>query len=154
VKARVAEMPLAFAPARPSDDAGIRQMLIAGGLPASDLTERHLAHFFVCRADDSIVGTVGIEPAADVALLRSLAVAPAYRANGLGAALVQLAEAHAATLGATDVYLLTTSAERFFAMRGYRSIPRDSAPQGVRATTEFATICPATAICMTKRLSR
>jgi amino-acid N-acetyltransferase len=87
-----------------------------------------------------------------VALLRSLVVAPAHRDQGLGAALVRHAEAHARSRGARAVYLLTTTAETFFERQGYAAADRAQAPQAIRATREFADICPASSAFLVKLL--
>ena len=50
-------------------------------------------------------------------------------------------------------YLLTTTAEDFFARRGYVRIARDEAPETIRATREFADICPAGSAIMRKVLA-
>lgn len=145
-------MGFTFGAARPSETAAIRELLAASSLPTSDLTPGHMEHFFVCRTGSSVVGTVGIEPSGDVALLRSLTVSLACRGNGLATRLLRTMEAHAAGRGVKALYLLTTAAERFFAARGFRVIPRDNAPAAIRATTEFSTLCPSSSVCMTKRL--
>jgi N-acetylglutamate synthase-like GNAT family acetyltransferase len=49
--------------------------------------------------------------------------------------------------------LLTETAETFFRRLGYTVIERDQAPSAVASSAEFRTLCPATAVCMTKRLS-
>jgi amino-acid N-acetyltransferase len=140
-----------FGSARSADEAAIRQLLVECGLPTSDLTAELLVNFLACRADGRVIGVVGIEPAGDAALLRSLAVAPGRRGCGVGRELVQRAEAQARALGAEAVYLLTTTADRFFAALGYRTVARESAPASVRATAEFSSLCPSTSVCMTNR---
>ena len=76
-----------------------------------------------------------IEPANDpTALLRSLAVRADARGSGLGADLLAHAESQAAALGVDALYLLTTTAERFFAARGYATTTRDAAPPEIQAT--------------------
>jgi amino-acid N-acetyltransferase len=141
---------LVYRSAGSADEAAIRQLLAECGLPTSDLTVVLLVNFLVCRADGRVIGVVGVEPAGDAALLRSLAVAPGWRGCRVGRELVQRAEAHARGLGAEAVYLLTMTADRFFAALGYRTIARESAPASVRATAEFANLCPSTSVCMTK----
>ena len=143
---------LAYGAARPDDEPAIKALLAEGGLPTSDFTPELLAHFMVCRAADRVVGVAGLQVAGQAALLRSLAVSPGERGLGIGKELVRRAEAHARELGVDELYLLTTSAERFFAARGYRAVARESPPDAVRATAEFANLCPASSICMTKRL--
>jgi amino-acid N-acetyltransferase len=141
------------AAARASDLTAIRELLAASGLPGEDLTPAHLDSFWVQRDATGLVGVVGIEVRGRAALLRSLAVRGDGRGHGLGAALVAHAESRAAALGADTVYLLTTTAERFFAARGYAVTPRAVAPPEIQATAEFAELCPSSSICMTKRVA-
>lgn len=137
--------------ARPSR-AAVVPILEAAELPSSDLTDAHMEHFFYCGPAAAPIGLVGVEFCGDDALLRSLAVAAAHRTRGLGAALVARAERHARACGARSVFLLTTTAVSFFDRRGYVVAARDSAPPAVRATGEFANVCPATAVLMVKQL--
>lgn len=131
---------------------GALRLLESAGLPASDLGHAHLEHFFFIGSASAPTGLVGLEPYGDCALLRSLVVAPSARADGAGTALVEHAESHARSLGVRDVYLLTTTAEGFFARLGYMRIGRESAPGAVRATREFSEICPAGSAFMVKHL--
>lgn len=139
--------------ARPAQLAAVKALVAASGLPSEDLTAEHLRHFWVWTDAAAIVGVVGLEPRGREALLRSLAVREDRRGGGIGGRLAALAESEAAVLGIDTLYLLTTSAERFFAARGYAVIPRDATPPAIRDTAEFAGICPSSAICMTKRLA-
>jgi N-acetylglutamate synthase-like GNAT family acetyltransferase len=50
------------------------------------------------------------------------------------------------------MYLLTTTAAGFFERRGYVAAARESAPAEIRATREFADICPASSAFMVKHL--
>ncbi len=59
---------------------------------------------------------------------------------------------HARSQGVRDVYLLTTTAEDFFARRGYVRIGREKAPRTIRSTREFADLCPASSAFMVKHL--
>jgi len=144
---------LRFEAAHATDESAIRKLVEACGLPTSDLTAAHLAQFFVCRTPDGVVGSVGLELAGESALLRSLAVEQSHRGLGIASELVRVAETHAATSGGTAVYLLTTTAEKFFAARGYQTIRRDAAPPAMQATLEFAAVCPSASVCMAKRLA-
>jgi amino-acid N-acetyltransferase len=67
-------------------------LLEAEGLPASDLTEAHLEHFFFTGTDGAPSALVGLEIRGEYALLRSLVVSAAARSQGLGSALVLHAE--------------------------------------------------------------
>jgi len=133
-------------------EADVRRLLAAAELPAADLCAPHLAHFFGCGPRQAPLGVCGVELHGDDALLRSLAVDARARGRGCGKALVAALEAHAREQGARRIYLLTTTAPRFFAGLGYRIVARDAAPARVRATPEFAALCPASAVCMVKAL--
>jgi amino-acid N-acetyltransferase len=130
----------------------VQTLLRQSQLPASDLTNAHLEHFIGCGSDESLAGVVCVEPYPPIALLRSLAVATAERDRGVGKRLLAEAERHAREHAVNEIYLLTTAAERFFANAGYERIDRDAAPQAIRATREFADLCPASAALMRKRL--
>ena len=146
-------MTAAFPPihARP-DPATVRALLAAAGLPVADLTAAHLDDFWGCGESPDLIGVIGLEGYGTVALLRSLAVAPAWRGRGLGSALLAHAEQVAHQRGVSALYLLTTTAGAFFTRRGYVRIPREAAPPALRQTAEFAALCPASAACLTKAL--
>jgi len=129
-------------------------LLRAQGLPAEDLTAAHLEHFFFAGNGSAPIGLVGIEIYGSQALLRSLAVARGERRRGLGTALVRHAEDHAARHGATNLFLLTTTAEEFFGRLGYARIERTKAPLSIQQTREFSGLCPASSAFMTKQLLR
>jgi amino-acid N-acetyltransferase len=127
-------------------------LLAAASLPTEDLTESHCEHFFYCGPREAPEGLVGLELFGDVALLRSLVVSAARRGSGAGSQLLAHAEQHARALGVKRLYLLTTSAESFFANRGYMRAPRAAAPDAIRTTREFSGLCPASSAFMSKQL--
>lgn len=129
-----------------------RALLASANLPTADLTEAHCETFFYCGPTDAPAGLVGLEVLGDVALLRSLVVAPAGRNSGSGSALVKHAEEFARGRGVRRIYLLTTTAEVFFTRHGYAATSRDAAPAAIKATREFAGICPASSAFMSKQL--
>jgi amino-acid N-acetyltransferase len=137
--------------AHPPLEVAVR-LLAAANLPTADLTAAHCEHFFIAGPLAQPTGLIGLELFGDVALLRSLVVIPEKRGTGAGSALLGHAEAHARSQGVRALYLLTTTAEPFFAQRGYQHTPRDSAPAAIRATREFAGICPASSAFMTRTL--
>ena len=132
----------------------ITTLLSDCGLPFEDLADEHLEHFFGCGEEDSPRGVVGLEIYGSVALLRSLAVAQSARGLGCGRTLVATAEHHARARGVKEIFLLTTSAGPLFEALGYEVAPRESAPEAIRATSEFSTVCPASATFMRKPLGR
>lgn len=129
-------------------------LLADARLPTEDLTEEHCRHFFSFGPDASPDGLVGLELFGECALLRSLVVTEKLRGSGAGSRLLAHAEQHARSQGVVNLYLLTTTAERFFATRGYTRAPRESAPAAIRATREFSGICPASSAFMVKPLRK
>jgi amino-acid N-acetyltransferase len=125
-------------------------LLAAVGLPSSDLTEAQLEHFIFSGPRDAPTGLVGLELYDRVALLRSLAVAAHAQRSGLGSELLEQAEGYAYARGIRALYLLTTTAQRFFESRGYRLTSRETCPAAIRSTSEFASLCPASSALLVK----
>lgn len=138
-------------PCPPQDK--VRDLLAACSLPFSDLQPAHFQHFFGCGAWDAPQGVVGVELHGKAGLLRSLAVSEAARGQGCGTNLVKQAEAHAAANGVQSLYLLTTTAERFFEALGYARMQRAAVPEAIQRTSEFSRLCPASAVIMVKHLA-
>ncbi len=125
----------------------VRALLAQCGLPTADLAVARPA-LLGLRDAAGLRGVVGVEALGEVGLLRSLAVRPDQRGNGLGQRLTDAAEAWAGVHGVRELFLLTTTAAPFFAGRGYAVVDRAVVPQQIRTTTEFAGICPSTAVVM------
>jgi amino-acid N-acetyltransferase len=136
---------------RPPRSAAVA-LLLAQGLPASDITDEHLEHFFFMGSDGSPTGLVGLEIYGTDGLLRSLVVPDNARTQGVGSALVRHVEDYATSHRVSALYLLTTTAESFFERRGYRRVERTEAPPAIQSTPEFASLCPASSAFMLKRL--
>lgn len=132
--------------------AAARALLESANLPVADLTDAHMEHFFYSGSADAPSGLVGLELCGSDALLRSLAVTLEHRGLGLGAALATYAEEDARLRGVRAIYVLTTTAEEFFRRRGYSAADRATAPAAIRATREFADICPASSAFLVKLL--
>jgi amino-acid N-acetyltransferase len=131
---------------------GVQTLLEGASLPTSDLADVDLRNFFFAGPRDAPIGLVGLQIAAPDALLRSLVVDVKFRSAGLGSQLVARAEEYARSRGVRSIYLLTTTAERFFSARGYKCLDRSTVPDSIRTTREFAEVCPATSAVMLKRL--
>jgi amino-acid N-acetyltransferase len=146
------ETPLAhIRPATSGDLPRVERLLTASDLPLSGVREA-LKDFVVAESNGDIVGVAGLEVCCDDALLRSVAVAPEWRSRGLGRALVTRAVAEAEARGLRALYLLTTTAERYFPSLGFKKIGRDDVPAEVKATEEFTSACPASATVMSRSL--
>ena len=136
--------------AAPTDLAGIDALLRGAGLPSSGVSE-HLDTFVVFESGGSIAGVGGLEICGSDALLRSLAVAPAFRGRGVAASICDRLEAIAASRGIEQLYLLTETAEQYFVKRGYAVTARPEAPSAIASTEEFTMLCPQSAIMMRRR---
>lgn len=136
-----------------ADLEAVRHLLADCGLPTEDLRPAHLKHFLLCRMGEHLVGSVGLELLHDIALLRSLAVMKDRRGRKIGSQLWAHARDLAIASGITRLYLLTTTAETLFAQWGFRRVAREDAPPALRDTTEFTSLCPASAALMTIELA-
>jgi len=130
-----------------------KRLLSDAKLPAVDITAEQLIHFFGCWSEEELVGVIGLEFYGNVALLRSLVVAPSRQGWGFGPALVAHAEEYAATHGVRAIYLLTTTAEEYFKLLGYSRARREEAPAAIRGTEEFAHLCPISSAFMVKYIT-
>ena len=120
-------------------------------LPLDGLAE-HIGTAWSLRAGTTDVGGAALEVYADGALLRSVAVDPAVQNQGVGRQLTLAALSLAADLHVPAVYLLTTTAERFFPRFGFERIARADVPASVQSSVEFRSACPSTAVVMRKQL--
>ena|SRR5436309_706765 len=133
--------------ARSEDSEDILALLERTQLPLDGLRD-HLATTIVVRQDGRVVGSAALELYQGAALLRSVAVDPGLQGRGLGCALTEAALRLARERGVAEVYLLTTTAATFFPKFGFRETSRDAVPEAVKASVEFTTACPASAVVM------
>jgi amino-acid N-acetyltransferase len=125
----------------------VSALLIENALPLDGVSQS-LSGFLVAEDGDRIVGVAGVEDCGEYGLLRSAAVAPDARNQGIGRKLVEQLIAHAKDDGRRGLYLLTTTAADYFPSFGFAETTRDSVPESVRATKEFTEACPASATVM------
>ena len=138
--------------AQPDDERAVEALLTQAKLPLDGVHDA-LPCFIVAEDAGDIVGVAGIEVCGvngEHALLRSVAVAPAWQARGLGRALVKRTIAEAEGRGVKALYLLTTTAERYFPSFGFEITARESVPDDVQATGEYGHACPASATVMVR----
>jgi amino-acid N-acetyltransferase len=133
--------------ARPGDTGEIEELLKASGLPVEG-AGAHVEHFFVARDGGSLAGVIGLELYGADGLLRSLAVRGSDRSKGIGSGLYLRLVEEARALGVRRLVLLTTTAEAYFALRGFRKIGRESVKGALRESAEFRGACPDSAVCM------
>ena len=144
-----------IARAQSGDWPTIVSLLQGAGLPTDDLQLTNVDEFYVGHnGDERVAGAIGLQSLGELGLLRSLVVHGSARGRGLGQELVARLESDASSLGLRELWLLTIDAQDFFARLGYAQCDRDSAPDAVRQTDEFSSLCPDTAYVMVKRLDK
>jgi amino-acid N-acetyltransferase len=141
---------VAFRPAARADWPAIEALLRDAGLGVEDAAV-HLDRFIVGTDGAGLVTVGGFEPCGADALLRSIAVAGRACGHGHGSALHHVLGA-ARDAGHANAYLLTQTAERFFARHGFDPVTRDAAPEPIRQTRQFTSLCPASASLMARSL--
>jgi amino-acid N-acetyltransferase len=145
-------MAITYQPAQQAESPATKTLLKKCDLPADDI-DLHLPNFFTAKSDDGrIIGVVGLEVYGRAGLLRSMAVEPDFRKQGIARALNERIFTKARLLGLHELYLLTITAVEYSSRLGFSRIERDSVPQSILNTAEFRTLCPKTAVCFYKRM--
>lgn len=139
-------------PLRAGERDALALALVKAGLPADDVDAPGRLFFRFETVNQLLAGYGGLEVLGDIALLRSVVTLPPLRRRGIGRAIVLGLETEAALRRCDAVYLLTTDAQEFFGKLGYRKCARAGVPAAIRGTTQFATLCPATADVLVKRI--
>ena len=139
--------------AAPSEKDAIAALLRARRLPSAGF-EEHLGNFIVAEQDGAIRACAGFEQHNPYALVRSTAVAEKAAGGGLGTALANELERRMSAFGIPSAFLLTDTAGGFWENLGYRTVPRETAPEALRSSEEFKGACPESAVLMVKNLER
>ena len=130
----------------------VEGLLSANDLPLDGVKE-HFSSFVVAEDNGEIAGAIGLEKFGSVALLRSAVVSPKYRGGGIGRRLVEQVLKRASDEGIEELFLLTTTAEKYFPRFGFSPTVRSAVPAAVTASAEFQGACPDSAVVMTRRIT-
>lgn len=133
-----------------SDFPAVEKLLLASKLPVEGVKD-NFSTFIVADEEGAITGAIGFERYGSAALLRSAVVSPANRGTGVGRRLVERLLQRANEEGINDVYLLTTTAEKYFPRFGFTATTPSAVPESVKASAEFRGACPDTAVVMSRR---
>jgi amino-acid N-acetyltransferase len=128
-------------------DARFVSALKEAGLPACT----HDARCFALAEGE---GFGAIEGDGPDRLLRSIVVPLAWQGRGVGTWLVAALSDEARNSDAERLWLLTIGAADFFAGRGWVVADRAAAPEAIRTSDQFTTLCPASATLMMRDLRR
>lgn len=130
----------------------VESLLTANDLPLDGVKE-NFSSFAVAEDNGEIAGAIGLEKFGTVALLRSAVVSPQYRGSGVGRRLVEQVLERASDEGIQELFLLTTTAEKYFPRFGFSPTARSAVPAAVKASAEFQGACPDSAVVMTRRVT-
>lgn len=130
----------------------VERLLSANNLPLDGVKE-NFSSFVVAEDKGEIAGAIGLEKFGSVALLRSAVVSPEYRGSGVGRRLVEQVLERAEKAGIEELFLLTTTAEKYFPRFGFARVTRSAVPPAVKASAEFQDACPDSAVVMTRRIA-
>ncbi|WP_225309585.1 arsenic resistance N-acetyltransferase ArsN2 [Larkinella humicola] len=145
-------MALSIENARPEDREAVMALLQQAELLTDDLPPE-LPGFVIAKEQEIGVGVAGLERFGTVALLRSVAVDPQYRGRQIAAQLVDRLLETAKADGLADVYLITTTADRYFERHGFQPIDRQDVPEAIQQTQQFSDLCPSSAIVMKRTVN-
>jgi amino-acid N-acetyltransferase len=145
-----------FRAATERDGTAIAALLTSCELPTAGveaILTRDATQFIVAHdARGELVAMAGVEECGAYAVLRSVAVRADWQQRGLGHQLIARALSQAESRSVQALYLLTLTATAYFPRFGFAPVARDSVPEPVANTVEFASACPASAVTMRRTL--
>lgn len=142
---------LQFEAATMKDLAAIEAMLEQANLPTIGVRQ-HLAHFRLGKRAGKIVALGGLELYGAQALLRSVVVDTTERNKAYGKQMVKHLYQLAQQSGVHELYLRTMDATPYFAHLGFQELAYDQVPAGLKRSSQFRGVCPASATVMHRSL--
>ncbi|MBL7856553.1 MAG: GNAT family N-acetyltransferase [Cyclobacteriaceae bacterium] len=136
----------------PEELAAFTAQVKNSGLPFQDLNQANQIRigYFI---EEELVGTGALEIHDQYGLLRSLSVKFGIRGQSLGSMITDHLLLLAKENQLKTVFLLTETAHGFFKKKGFIDVTREAVPDQVKASTEFAHVCPTSAVCMQLEIS-
>lgn len=134
-----------------ADWPAVEALLLANRLPTEG-ARQHLPTYLLAVSNGEVIGCAGAEIYGDIALLRSVAVAPGLQRQGIGQLLVERLLLEATRRQIRRIFLLTVTAPEYFARYGFKRGKIEHAPEALRASAEFQGACPACAAFMSLML--
>jgi len=117
------------------------------GLPTADISAI-IEDFHLAFCDGRLVGCAAAEQHGHSMLIRSVAVDPSYRCQGIATRLVEALLMQARGTAVHCAYLLSSSAPAYFARWGFSLISADKVQPEIRASAAFQRAERASALCM------
>ena len=131
-----------------SDIPAIESLLSTSRLPPEGVLG-HIDTFLVAEYKGAVTGVGGFENCGEgIGLLRSFAVSPAWRNQGVAKRLYEQLTRLARLTGVSRLYLLTVTAQTYFSKLGFARIERSRAPEVIQKTQQFSELCPDSSVLM------
>lgn len=143
----MSEGEIRITPATVEDIPVIKSILEASSLATAGV-EDNWKTFIVAKDGEKVVACGGAEAFQFAALIRSVAVRPESRSQGIGRKIVRQLLDRLASRGIREFYLLTNDAEEYFRKRGFKTIDRDEVHPQILMSPQFSDSCCETATCM------
>jgi amino-acid N-acetyltransferase len=135
--------------ARPSDLPGVLALLAERRLAPNHVETQFGPQYAVAETPEGdLIGVAGVERYEGDGLFRSAAVSERYAGQGIGETLTRDRLSWARREGLRALYLLTETAADYWPRFGFVRVSRDSAPEPIRRSPEWAGGCPASAVAM------
>ncbi len=131
-----------------ADLPAVSQLLAEARLVPITPDDQFGPQYILALAGDKVIGVAGIEVYGSEGLLRSVCLVPQYRSLRLGAALVENRIQWARGQGLSALYLLTTTASKYWPRFGFVTIERNNAPASIAQSHERDGACPAESTAM------
>lgn len=139
-------------PASGGDLDGIQRLLVGSLLPSRDVGGANQRFIVACEGA-RLIGCAGLQVAGQDGLVRSMAVHWTRRNAGLGSKLHRRLLFEAVLAGVRTLYVVTTTAEDFFAGHGFRKIAAHEVPPALQASEEFTAFVPGGSTVMCRPVS-
>jgi amino-acid N-acetyltransferase len=139
-------------PASGGDLDAIKRLLVGSLLPSRDVGRAH-QRFIVAAENGRLIGCAGLQLAGQDGLVRSMAVHWTRRNAGLGSRLHQRLLFEAVLTGVRTLYVVTSTAEDFFAGHGFRKVAATAVPPALQASEEFTAFVPGGSTVMSRAVA-
>lgn len=130
------------------DEPVLAELLVSCGLEPMSVAGGDVVIAFEGK---TLVASGGLEHLEDHGWVRSIAVAVDRRGNGLARRMLERVVERARERQLRRLWLMTETAEGFFAAQGFAPCARVEAPEVIRGFAQW-TGCPGTAVLMSKML--
>jgi N-acetylglutamate synthase-like GNAT family acetyltransferase len=145
-------MNISYHQATEADAETIRSILESQKLPTESVGTG-VTEFYLALHNGAIVGIAGYEYYGEDVLLRSVAIPSNLQKSGIGSQLVDWMISFAKQKGLKRIVLLTETASKFFAKKGFMMMDRSAITNAaMKKSSQFGGCCCSSAVCMMLKL--